>query len=663
MRGETTNRISDGVHAPSTVFVYVMLYAAPVAGLAIGAESYHYWIVSAVGLAAWVLLVSGQSRAMTALACAVSSVAAVGNLALAATLHTQRTGFNERFFHHFDASSLEMAWHAYLPEVVGVSLYWAAMTAAPGRIAQLRGPGAQRVPRRAVWSAAIVAALTYAPAISLATYSQARQQAREAPRIVVARPPPGAPAAPRPGETFPNLVIIIAESLEASFANTELLGKDLTPALTALERDAVRFSNMVQLPSASWTMGGIVASQCALPLALPGVFDLAAIDRADRGWPHNPLNTLTGAVERLLPDQECLGDILERHGYRNVYIGSAPLAFAGKGAFLETHGYAEQYGWQELRSELPDPNAYGGWGLYDEDMLELAWRRLESLTRDSQPFSLMLLTVDTHDVTGRNVSASCGVPPLINRGGFTVRCADRLIANWIARVREVWPDTVIVLMSDHLAFPNAITDRIENAEARRLRFTVWGPTLEAREIARPGTHFDIGPTVLDILGLAAYKRHNLGASLLSFESPWLTHDTAPTMRAALALAPIQIAPGEPIAIEQGGRLIRIDGQTLVANDRGFALDDATFTLRFHDDGRLDTALPWESFNDLEANEAGKLVIGVSTNERFKRAIGAPAEADTVYFAGRVGAAAGLIIGAVKDRTEIALPEAVFRSAR
>ena len=189
---------------------------------------------------------------------------------------------------------------------------------------------------------------------------------------------------------------------------------------------------------------------------------------------------------------------------------------------------------------------------------------------------------------------------------------------------------------------------------------MWGPTLEAREIARPGTHFDIGPTVLEILGLNGYKRHNLGASLLSFESPWLSHDTAPTMRAAPALPPIRIVPGEPITFEEGGRLLRIDGQTLVANHRGFALRDETFTLRFHDDGRFDTALQWETFESLEANETGALVIGVSNNERFKRAIGAPADASAVYFAGRVGGDAELSIGAVDDRTEITLPEGVFR---
>ena len=639
------------------MLIYGALYVVPVAALVLRAGSYRYWVVSALALATWVMLVTGRSRATTALACAVSSLVAVGNIALAASLHIQRAGFNERFFHHLDASSVGMAWHAYLVEVVSIALYWTAMTAAPLRIAQLKRPGTQPAPRRIVWLAATVAALAYAPAVSLAIYAQARQQAQDTPHIIVARQTRDAPVTAGANGGLPNLVFVIAESLEASFGNAELLGEDMTPTLTVLEREAMRFTNMIQLPSASWTMGGIVASQCGLPLVLPSVFDHAA--KHNRG-PHDPVNTLTGAIERLLPDEECLGDILERHGYRNVYIGSAPLAFAGKGSFLATHGYAEQYGWGELRSELPDPDASGYWGLYDEDMLELAWRRLATLAQGPEPFSLMLLTVDTHDVRGFNISSSCGVAPLFTNIGFAVRCADRLIANFITRVRKVWPDTVIVLMSDHLAFPNAVTARIENAEARRLRFAMWGPTLEAREIARPGTHFDIGPTVLEILGLNGYKRHNLGASLLSFESPWLSHDTAPTMRAAPALPPIRIVPGEPITFEEGGRLLRIDGQTLVANHRGFALRDETFTLRFHDDGRFDTALQWETFESLEANETGALVIGVSNNERFKRAIGAPADASAVYFAGRVGGDAELSIGAVDDRTEITLPEGVFR---
>ena len=90
----------------------------------------------------------------------------------------------------------------------------------------------------------------------------------------------------------------------------------------------------------------------------------------------------------------------------------------------------------------------------------------------------MLLTLDTHDVTQRDISGSCGRAPLVNTRGFTVRCADRLVADFITRVRTTWPDTVVVLMSDLLSFANAIIDGVASPDARRLRFAVWGPGLE-----------------------------------------------------------------------------------------------------------------------------------------------------------------------------------------
>ena len=537
-------------------------------------------------------------------------------------------------------------------------LYWVIVTVVPLLVARARSRKPGPTPRPILWLAAAVGLAAYAPAISLAAYVQVRLQARNAPAIVIPRAVHDEPATP--GGSFPNLVFIMAESLEATFGNAKFMGEDLTPALTALERDAVRFTDIIQLPAASWTMGGIVASQCSVPLPLSGRW---IEEKKELGWPFNPLNTITGAIERPLPDQECLGDILIRHGYRNVYIGSAPLTFAGKGAFLATHGFEEQYGWNELRWELADPQAYGPWGLYDDDLFANAWRHLEALAAQARPFSLMLLTVDTHSMTERDISPSCGRAPLINSQGFTPRCTDRVIADFIARLRATWPDTVVVLMSDHLAFPNPIIDRVEAPDARRLRFVVWGPELEPREITRRGTHFDIAPTVLDILGLEAYTRHNLGASLLAFDSPWFAHDTPQELRVAPPLFAIHIEPGEPIIFEKGGPLIRVDGESLIANYRGFPLRDAVFTMRFHDDGRFDMALPWQDFDDLVKEEAGSLVIGVSTNASFNRAAGGPADMGTLYFAGRLGGEAGLMIGAVDDRTEIELPETMFGQLR
>ena len=640
---------------PSTMLIYGALYVVPVAALVLRAGSYRYWVVSALGASTWVMLVTGRSRATTALACAVSSLVAVGNIALAASLHIQRAGFNERFFHHLDASSVGMAWHAYLVEVVSIALYWTAMTAAPLRIAQLKRPGTQPAPRRIVWLAATVAALAYAPAVSLAIYAQARQQAQDTPHIIVARQTRDAPVTAGANGGLPNLVFVIAESLEASFGNAELLGEDMTPTLTALEREAMRFTNMIQLPSASWTMGGIVASQCGLPLVLPSVFDHAA--KHNRG-PHDPVNTLTGAIERLLPDEECLGDILERHGYRNVYIGSAPLAFAGKGSFLATHGYAEQYGWDELRSELPDPDASGYWGLYDEDMLELAWRRLATLAQGPEPFSLMLLTVDTHDVRGFNISSSCGVAPLFTNIGFALRQPpDRELhhpgSESLARHRH----------RAHVRSPR-VPERSHRPHRKRR-----GPEAPVRDVGAnarstrdrpardPFRHRTDGTRDTRTQRVQAPQPRGIAAQLREpLAQPRYRADDAGSASAAAdpdcPRRTHHVRGGRPAPAHR-----RPDAGSKPSRLRAARRD-------------LHAALPrrrplrhgaaWETFESLEANETGALVIGVSNNERFKRAIGAPADASAVYFAGRVGGDAELSIGAVDDRTEITLPEGVFR---
>ena len=310
-----------------------------------------------------------------------------------------------------------------------------------------------------------------------------------------------------------------------------------------------------------------------------------------------------------------------------------------------------------LLDVIPDSGVLGQWGVHDDYLLEIAWQGIERLaTKTEGPFAVLISTVD---IDPRRVSRSCGPAPLLTPEGFAQRCADRLIAKLIERVRGALPETVVVLMSDHLAFPNATINRVQAAEARRLRFAVWGPGVEAGEIDRPGTHFDIAPTVLDILGLNAYRQHSLGASLLAYQSPWLSHESPDILRAQSTVLTIRIGPGERIVFRRRAPTIEIDGETLVANKHGFALDDAVFTMRFHDDGRFDRIEYWQSVDELEKKGSGALVVGVSTKTSFNRAIGGGGAGVVTYFAGRVGSEARLMTGTVGDRTVLELPEAMF----
>ena len=638
---------------------YFLLYALPVAWLAGTHLQYLYWVLSAIGIAAWTRELAMPPRARPATAAVVAGVTGLGNLMLATSLYIQRTGFNDAFFYHADWTSVAMAWQGFRVEALSAAAWWIAVTSGPLWVAHTsRNSPVKARHRRWRAAAVVVGVVTYAPAISLGGYVAARSDARAAPILLAPARPPEGETRKRPAEGLPNLVFIFAEALESTYGNAQLMGEDFTPRLTALQGEAAQFTEMIQLPPASWTMGGMVAALCSVPLPIPTEtfgflgHQLEAL---------TPMNTLSGAVLGSLADHDCLGDILARHGYRRVYYSGFPLAFAGRGAFLADHGFEEQYGLEALRDIVEHPNVRGRWGLHDDDVLEVAWEGIERLRREDEgPYAVLINTVD---VDPRRVSRSCGRAPRDRRAGFAQRCADRLIAELIERVQGASPETVVVIMSDHLAFPNETIARVGDQEARRLRFAIWGPDVEPGEIARRGTHYDVAPTVLDAMGLDAYRRHHLGASLLAHESPWWSHETAHAMRPAPAVLPIRIGPGERIVLRSETPTIEIDSQTIVANRHGYALNDAVFTMRFHDDGRFDRVAYWQSPRKLERKEAGRLVVGVSTNKSFNRAFGNVAAGVVTYFAGRVGSEAGLMTGSVGKRTVIELPEAMFKTPR
>ena len=60
---------------------------------------------------------------------------------------------------------------------------------------------------------------------------------------------------------------------------------------------------------------------------------------------------------------------------------------------------------------------------------------------------------------------------------------------------------------------------LARTDERHLRFTVWAPDAVPETIARPRTHFDVMPALMDFLGLSAWTEHYLGTSLLRSESP------------------------------------------------------------------------------------------------------------------------------------------------
>lgn len=290
-----------------------------------------------------------------------------------------------------------------------------------------------------------------------------------------------------------NLVVIYLESMEATYGDDELFGRNLIRPLTDLP--GMSFADFQQVPGTAWTMGGIVSSQCGVPLK--NVF-LSAKEWDAYGMNYG-INEVGGTIERFLPGADCLSDVLQRHGYTNVFVGGASLVFAGKGTFLRDHAYAEVYGREELLAQGLDPTLNTS-GFYDDAVFAFAKTKFQQLHAAGRPFNLTLLTMDTHGPDGF-VSRRCAAQGASSFADV-VGCAAAQAAEFVRFIADngYLADTRVVLLGDHLAMRNPLSDVLDQAPQRTLFNRFIGDTVPAKN-RETIVHFDLLPTILDFIGL------------------------------------------------------------------------------------------------------------------------------------------------------------------
>jgi phosphoglycerol transferase len=245
-------------------------------------------------------------------------------------------------------------------------------------------------------------------------------------------------------------------------------------------------------------MGGIVASQCGIPLFTP-----------------SHANSMSG-MDSFLPAAIGLGDLLHEEGYFLSFMEGAYMSFAGKGKFLRTHHFDETLGFAELYSRISDQSYINNWGLFDDSVFDLAFDHYTELSGRQQKFGLFVLTLDTHHPEGHrsrsmaSVGYSDGTNPILN----AVAASDALIARFVRRIQAspYGKKTVIVIASDHTALENTATDQL-NRRSRRNMLIVLDPRRpEGHRYERAGSTLDTGVTLLSFLG---YKGQiGLGRDLL-----------------------------------------------------------------------------------------------------------------------------------------------------
>jgi phosphoglycerol transferase len=305
-----------------------------------------------------------------------------------------------------------------------------------------------------------------------------------------------------------NLVVLYLESLEQTYFD-ETLFPGLMPELSSLQERGLTFTGVEEVYGTGWTIAGMVASQCGIPLITAG---------------HG--NAMSD-VDAFLPAADCLGDLLAEQAYRLHYLAGASVDFAGKGDFYRTHGFSSVEGVDELASSLSDPDYLSSWGLYDDTLFELVEQRFRRLSESSAPFGLFSLTLDTHHPQGHVSDACAGVHyddgsnPMLN----AVHCADRQVAQLVRSILDGphAENTVVAVLSDHLAMRNLARDKLQRGDRKNF-FMLFSPDLPGgRRIESRGSMLDVGPTLLAALGHEV-EGLGLGRNLLGDEPTLVEED-------------------------------------------------------------------------------------------------------------------------------------------
>jgi phosphoglycerol transferase MdoB-like AlkP superfamily enzyme len=88
------------------------------------------------------------------------------------------------------------------------------------------------------------------------------------------------------------------------------------------------------------------------------------------------------------------------------------------------------------------------------------------------------------------------------------------------KAKDLSDDTLIVIYSDHKNYSsNFITEKysenieIEEYDYDRIPFAIYHPSLEAKEFTNITSHYDITPTIFDLLGIKYIKEYYYGQSV------------------------------------------------------------------------------------------------------------------------------------------------------
>jgi phosphoglycerol transferase MdoB-like AlkP superfamily enzyme len=286
-----------------------------------------------------------------------------------------------------------------------------------------------------------------------------------------------------------NIVIIIVESLSAQYTGMGDPKRGYTPFLDELGRKGILFKNH---------FANARRSIDAPPSILAGL-------------PHLVDETFYCAQQKHLVG---IGSLLKQRGYTTSFFHGGRNGTMYFDVFSKRMGFDRYYG----LNEYPNPaDSDGIWGIYDEPFLQFVD---QELARYKEPFASVIFTLSSHNpykipAQYQNVFPKGDLPILESIAYF-----DYSLRKFFATAEKMpwYKHTLFIITGDHTAAPRTSYRRL--IEAYRVPLVIFHPDgLPNVDRAKIVQHVDIGPTILDFLGMDTARLLDYGHSVFDGAYP------------------------------------------------------------------------------------------------------------------------------------------------
>ncbi len=273
-----------------------------------------------------------------------------------------------------------------------------------------------------------------------------------------------------------NLVIILEESLGATYVGSLGGIEGLTPNLEHLGKEGWWFEN----------------------LYATGTRSVRGIEAVTTGF----LPTPARAVVKLLGSRGgffTLASLLGREGYHSEFIYGGEGHFDNMASFFLANGFDQVVDERDYER----PAFRGSWGVSDEDLFAKTDERLQQHHAAGQPTFTLVFSSSNHTPFDYPEGRIQHYDEPAATENNAIRYADYALGEFFARARsrDYWQDTVFVVVADH--DNQVVGENVVPVERFHIPALILGADIAPRRIETVASQIDLPTTALSLIGVSA----------------------------------------------------------------------------------------------------------------------------------------------------------------